>query len=50
MVVVIIAMGIYPQPFLRRMDRGVNSLMMRLEQHSVILVDRAPSGHVGVGR
>ena len=50
MVVVIIAMGIYPQPFLRRMDRGVNSLMMRLEQHSVIIVDRAPAGHVGVGR
>jgi NADH-quinone oxidoreductase subunit M len=50
MVVVIIAMGIYPQPFLRRMDKGVDSLMMRLEQHSVILVDRAPAGHVGVGR
>ena len=50
MVVVIIAMGIYPQPFLRRMDKGVDSLMMRLEQHSVILVDRAPGGHVGVGR
>ena len=50
MVVVIIAMGIYPQPFLRRMDQGVNTLMMRLEQHSVILVDRAPAGHVGVGR
>ena len=50
MVVVIIGMGIYTQPFLRRMDRGVNSLMMRLEQHSVILVDRAPAGHVGVGR
>jgi NADH-quinone oxidoreductase subunit M len=50
MVVVIIAMGIYPQPFLRRMDRGVNSLMLRLEQHSVILVDRAPAEHGGVGR
>ena len=50
MVVVIIAMGIYPQPFLRRMDRGVSSLMLRLEQHSVIIVDRAPAGHVGVGR
>jgi len=32
------------------MDKGVDSLMMRLEQHSVILVDRAPGGHVGVGR
>ena len=50
MVVVIIAMGVYPQPFLRRMDRGVDSLMMRLERHSVVIVDRAPAGHVGVGR
>jgi NADH-quinone oxidoreductase subunit M len=50
MVVVIIAMGVYPQPFLRRMDRGVNSLMLRLERHSVMIVDRAPAGHVGVGR
>jgi NADH-quinone oxidoreductase subunit M len=50
MVVVIIAMGVYPQPFLRRMDRGVDALMRRVEQHSVIIVDRAPVGHMGVGR
>ena len=41
MVIVIIAMGVYPQPFLRRMDRGVNSLMLRLERHSLIITDRA---------
>ena len=50
MVVVIIAMGVYPQPFLRRMDRGVNALMLRLEKHSVIITDRAaPLGSPGVG-
>jgi len=40
-VVVIIAMGVYPQPFLRRMDKGVNSLMLRMEKHAVIMTDRA---------
>ena len=49
-VIVIIAMGVYPQPFLRRMDRGVDSLMMRLEMHSFIITDRvAPIGLPGAG-
>jgi NADH-quinone oxidoreductase subunit M len=50
MVVVIIAMGVYPTPFLRRMDKGVDALMRRVDQHSVIIVDRTPVGHMGVGR
>ena len=41
LVIVIIAMGVYPQPFLRRMDRSVESLMMRMERHSLILTERA---------
>jgi NADH-quinone oxidoreductase subunit M len=49
-VVVIIAMGVYPQPFLRRMDKGVESLMLRMEKHTVIMTDRTPAGRVGVGR
>jgi NADH-quinone oxidoreductase subunit M len=40
MVVVIIAMGVYPQPFLRRMDRGVESLMLRLDKRSLHVADR----------
>jgi formate hydrogenlyase subunit 3/multisubunit Na+/H+ antiporter MnhD subunit len=40
MVVVIIAMGVYPQPFLRRTDRGVASVMQRLEKHTSLLTDR----------
>ncbi|MGA3326403.1 MAG: hypothetical protein ABSF45_18180, partial [Terriglobia bacterium] len=45
MVIVIIAMGVYPQPFLRRMDRGVNSIMFRLDRHSMLITDRAaPNG------
>ena len=43
MVVVIIAMGIYPQPFLRRMDRGVTSLMFRLDQHSTLITKGTPA-------
>src|SRR5271157_672887 len=50
MVVVIMAMGVYPQPFLRRMDRGVTSIMLRLERHSLLMTDRAPVGRVGGGR
>jgi len=50
MVIVIIAMGVYPQPFLRRMDQSVNSIMLRIERHTVILTDRAPAGHTGGGR
>ena len=43
MVAVIIAMGVYPQPFLRRMDRGVTSLMFRLDQHSTLITNRTPA-------
>ena len=31
-VIVIIAMGIYPQPFLRRMDRSVEAVMARVDR------------------
>jgi NADH-quinone oxidoreductase subunit M len=31
-VIVILAMGIYPQPFLRRMDHSVGAIMSRVEQ------------------
>jgi NADH-quinone oxidoreductase subunit M len=40
MVVVIIGMGIYPQPFLRRLDRNVDALVRRLDRRSVIIVER----------
>jgi len=41
MVVVIIAMGVYPQPFLRRMDRSVTSIILHLNKHTLILTDGA---------
>jgi NADH-quinone oxidoreductase subunit M len=48
-VVVIIGMGIYPQPFLRRMDNTVTALMMRIENHSLILTTHArPPSAAGV--
>ena len=61
MVIVIIAMGVYPQPFLRRMDRTVDSIMLRISKHSLILTERAaprlptaycplPTASVGGGR
>ncbi len=50
MVVVIIAMGIYPQPFLRRMDRNVTALMQRLDNRSLTMINRTPLGRVGGGR
>jgi NADH-quinone oxidoreductase subunit M len=50
MVITIIAMGIYPQPFLRRMDRSVTELMQRIEPHTVSMTARIPLGHVGGGR
>jgi NADH-quinone oxidoreductase subunit M len=40
MVVVIIGMGIYPQPFLRRLDRNVDAVVKRLDRRSVIIVKR----------
>ena len=42
MVIVIIAMGVYPQPFLRRMDRTVDSIMLRISKHSLILRSAPP--------
>ena len=33
-------MGVYPQPFLRRMDRSVSSIMLRLEKNSLVITDR----------
>jgi NADH-quinone oxidoreductase subunit M len=51
MVVVIIAMGVYPQPFLRRMDRSVTTLMMRLDSRALTVNNRTPLvGRVGGGR
>ena len=44
MVIVIIAMGVYPQPFLRRMDGTVNSLILRIERHSTVITDRRELG------
>jgi hypothetical protein len=41
---VIIAMGVYPQPFLRRMDGTVNSLILRIERHSTVITDRRELG------
>jgi NADH-quinone oxidoreductase subunit M len=50
LVVIIIAMGIYPQPFLRRMDRSVNSIMLRVEKRALVFASRAPAGHLGGGQ
>ncbi len=40
MVIVIIAMGVYPQPFLRRMDHTVNPLIQRIEGRSTSMAER----------
>jgi len=49
-VVVIIAMGVYPQPFLRRMDRSVDTIMQHLESRTLLFTDRAaPPGVPKVG-
>lgn len=42
-VVVVVGMGIYPQPFLRRMDRTVGGVLERIEQKT-ILFTRQPTG------
>lgn len=47
MVVVIIAMGIYPQPFLRRLDVGVSSILLRLEKHSLLMTEHRTSPQAG---
>ncbi len=49
-VVVIVAMGIYPQPFLRRMDQSVASILQRVEKRTLLFTERAPAGHLGGGR
>jgi len=50
LVVMIIAMGVYPQPFLRRMDKGVDAIMQRIDRHTLIIADRAaPLGPVSAG-
>jgi NADH-quinone oxidoreductase subunit M len=45
-VVVILAMGVYPQPFLRRMDRTVASIIQRVEKPALLLTERAPAGRL----
>ena len=42
-VAVILLMGIYPQPFLRRMDRSVTEVVQRLEQKRVMFTRLAPA-------
>ncbi|MBZ5671724.1 MAG: NADH-quinone oxidoreductase subunit M [Acidobacteriia bacterium] len=49
-VVVIVAMGVYPQPFLRRMDQSVASILQRVEKRTLLFTERAPAGHLGAGR
>ena len=43
MVVIIVAMGVYPQPFLRRMDRSVASILQCIEKRAVFFTDQAPA-------
>ena len=45
MVVVIVAMGVYPQPFLRRMDRSVTSILQCIEKRAVFFTEQAPAKH-----
>jgi len=51
LVIVIVAMGVYPQPFLRRMDSSVTAVMQRLgEQTSLATVRTAPAlRNTGIG-
>jgi NADH-quinone oxidoreductase subunit M len=46
----ILAMGVYPKPFLRRMDHSVTAIMLRLQKAPMIYAERAPAGHLGGGR
>jgi hypothetical protein len=43
-VLVILAMGVYPRPFLRRMDRSVEAVLQRVEQKTLLFADKAPAG------
>jgi NADH-quinone oxidoreductase subunit M len=47
---VILGMGVYPQPFLRRMDKSVTAIMLRLEKRTMIYAERAPVRLPGGGR
>jgi NADH-quinone oxidoreductase subunit M len=47
MAAIILAMGVYPQPFLRRMDHSVSAIIMRLERRPLIYAERTPAGHLG---
>jgi len=47
MVLVIIAMGIYPSPFLRRMDGTVNPLIVQMEKHSTAIATQRRESGVG---
>jgi NADH:ubiquinone oxidoreductase subunit 5 (subunit L)/multisubunit Na+/H+ antiporter MnhA subunit len=59
MAMVIIAMGVYPQPFLHRLERSVNAIMLRIENRSMLVKNRAGtvdavsavgvSGELGIG-
>ena len=46
LVVVILAMGIYPQPFLRRMDRTVAAVLQQVERRNMLFTDRLPAVRV----
>jgi NADH-quinone oxidoreductase subunit M len=39
-VLVIVAMGVYPRPFFRRMDRSVEAVLQRVEQRTLLLAAR----------
>jgi NADH-quinone oxidoreductase subunit M len=43
MVVVIVAMGVYPQPFLRRMDQSVASVLQCIEKRAAFFPGQAPA-------
>jgi NADH-quinone oxidoreductase subunit M len=49
MVVVIIAMGVYPQPFLRRMDGSVASVIHRLDQRTLLVTKGAAPASKRIG-
>jgi NADH-quinone oxidoreductase subunit M len=49
-VLVILGMGIYPQPFLRRMDSSVASVVERLKPGTSQFAFRAPGRHAGGSR
>ncbi|MBZ5565621.1 MAG: Fe-S-binding domain-containing protein, partial [Acidobacteriia bacterium] len=45
-VLVIIGMGVYPQPFLRRMDRSVTAVVRRLELKAPNVAAKLPARQV----